>query len=275
MPSSTMEEPAQTGKRTSRSGHLLIVEDNLDLRQFLAGQLSKTYVVSAVENGLLGYQTAIKIIPDLIISDVMMPGLDRISLCEKLKTDERTSHILIILLTARADIESKLKGLETGADDYISKPFGLVELQARVRNLLESRKKLRERFSRQLTLQPTEIVVTSLDEQFLQKVLAVTEANLANVAFDVDMFSREMGLSRTQLHRKLTALTEQSPNEFIHAIRLRRAASLLEQHQGNVAEVAYEVGFSSPNYFTKCFRDCYGQTPTEYANGRVAAVKKP
>ncbi len=274
-PSYTSEEVIQTGKRSGHSGHLLIVEDNRELRQFLAGQLSKTYTVSEAENGLDGYQTALKIIPDLIISDVMMPGLDGMDLCEQLKTDELTSHIPIILLTARADMDSKLKGLETGADEYISKPFGLVELQARVKNLLEGRKKLRERFSRQLTLHPTELVVMSLDEQFLRKVLAVTEANLANVAFDVDLFSREMGLSRTQLHRKLTALTEQSPNEFIRAIRLRRAASLLEQHQGNVADVAYQVGFSSPNYFTKCFRDCYGQTPTEYANGRIAAVKKP
>lgn len=275
MPLSTIEEPNQTGKWASRSGHLLIVEDNQDLRQFLVSQLTKTYTISATENGLDGYQTAIKTIPDLIISDVMMPGLDGISLCEKLKTDERTSHIPIILLTARADIESKLKGLETGADDYVSKPFGMVELQVRVRNLLESRKKLRERFSRQITLQPTELVVTSLDEQFLQKVLAVTEANLANVAFDVDLFSREMGLSRTQLHRKLTALTEQSPNEFIRAIRLSRAASLLQQQQGNVAEVAYQVGFSSPNYFTKCFRDVYGKSPTEYTQQSAVSVRKP
>ena len=273
MPS--MKEPAQSSKRSSHSEQILVVEDNRDLRQFLVSKLAKNYTVSEVENGLDGYQTAIKTIPDLIISDVMMPGLDGMALCERLKTDERTSHIPIILLTARADRESKLKGLDTGADDYMSKPFGLEELQVRVRNLLESRQKLRERFSRQITLHPTELVVTSLDEQFLQKALAVTEANLANAAFDVELFSREMGLSRTQLHRKLTALTEQSPNEFIRALRLQRAASLLQQQQGNVADVAYQVGFNSPNYFTKCFRDVYGQTPTEYASGRVGSVKKP
>ncbi|GAB3962169.1 hypothetical protein GCM10028805_62610 [Spirosoma harenae] len=275
MPSSTRNEPTQTSKRSSQSGHLLIVEDNGDLRQFLVSQLSKIYGVSAAENGLEGYQAALKTIPDLIISDVMMPGLDGMTLCERLKTDERTCHIPIILLTARADRDSKLRGLETGADDYLIKPFGMDELEVRVRNLLESRKKLREQFSRQITLQPTELLVTSLDEQFLQKALTVAEANLANVAFDVEGFSREMGLSRTQLHRKLTALTEQSPNEFIRAIRLSRAASLLGQQGGNVADVAYQVGFSSPNYFTKCFRDVYGQTPTEYASGRVASVKKP
>ncbi|QHV99334.1 hybrid sensor histidine kinase/response regulator transcription factor [Spirosoma endbachense] len=275
MAPSTMEEGAQASKRQGNSGHLLIVEDNQDLRQFLVSHLSNTYDVSEAENGLEGYQMALELIPDLMIADVMMPGLDGISLCEKLKTDERTSHIPIILLTAKADTESKQQGLETGADDYLSKPVGLRELQVRVRNLLEGRKKLRERFSRQITLQPREVVVTSLDEQFLQKVLAVTEANLANAAFDVDLFSQEMGLSRTQLHRKLTALTEQSPNEFIRAIRLSRAASLLSQQGGNVAEVAYQVGFSSPNYFTKCFRDVYGQTPTEYASGRVASLKKP
>lgn len=271
----TIENPPQTGKQMGRSEHLLIVEDNGELRQFLVSHLSKTYVVSTEENGTCGYQTALKIIPDLILSDVMMPGLDGMHLCERLKTDERTSHIPIILLTARADLDSKLKGLETGADDYIPKPFSMPELQVRVRNLLESRKKLRERFSRQIILQPTELVVTSLDEQFLRKALAVTEANLTNADFDVALFSRELGLSRTQLHRKLTALTDQSPNEFIRAIRLQRAADLLRQQQGNVAEVAYQVGFSSANYFTKCFRDVYGQTPTEYARESAVSVKKP
>ncbi|CAN5639880.1 hypothetical protein BH09BAC4_BH09BAC4_04310 [soil metagenome] len=275
MPSLTRKQPAQIGKRSSHPEQLLVVEDNGDLRQFLVSQLSKSYNVLEVENGLDGYQIALQSIPDLIISDVMMPGLDGMELCERLKTDERTSHIPIILLTARADRESKLRGLETGADDYMSKPFGMEELQVRVRNLLDGRKKLRERFSRQITLQPTDLVVTSLDEQFLGKALAVTEANLANASFDVALFSREMGLSRTQLHRKLTALTEQSPNEFIRAIRLRRAAGLLQQQQGNVAEVSYQVGFSSPNYFTKCFRDVYGQTPTQYASGGVNSGKKP
>ncbi|MBD2755280.1 hybrid sensor histidine kinase/response regulator transcription factor [Spirosoma validum] len=271
----TMAETLQTHKRSSHSGHLLIVEDHRDLRLFLVDQLSKTYVVSAEENGLAGYQTALKTSPDLIISDIMMPGLDGIHLCERLKTDERTSHIPIILLTARADPDSKIKGLETGADDYLYKPFGLDELLVRVRSLLESRKKLRERFSRQLILQPIELVITSLDEQFLRKALAVTEANLANASFDVALFSRELGLSRPQLHRKLTALTDQSPNEFIRAIRLQRAAALLGQQQGNVAEVAYQVGFSSPNYFTKCFRNAYGQTPTEYAQRRAVSTKEP
>jgi YesN/AraC family two-component response regulator len=218
------------------------------------------------ENGLKGYEQALEVIPDLIISDVMMPGMDGVTLCKKLKTNEHTSHIPLILLTARADTESKISGLETGADDYLTKPFQIQELQVRVKNLIDSRRKLRERYSHSLTVEPTEVAVTSTDEKFLQKALAIIEANLSNTAFDVETFSKEIGMSRGHLHRKLTTLIDQSPSDFIRTIRLKRAAQLLDKQAGNVSEVAFQVGFNSLTYFTKCFREFYGKTPSEYVD---------
>jgi DNA-binding response OmpR family regulator len=244
--------------------HVLVVEDNAELRHFIGQNLGKEYAVQEAENGLKGYEQAVSTIPDLIISDVMMPGLDGVSLCQKLKTDERTSHIPLILLTAKADMESKLKGLETGADEYLTKPFHLEELLLRIRNLLESRKRVQERFGKQTQLNPQEIPVTTTDERFLQRVVSVLEVHLDNADFDVEAFSKEIGLSRTHLHRKLTALTGQAPNEFVRTFRLKRAARLLEQQHGNVSEIAYSVGFSTLNYFTKCFKDYYGVSPSEY-----------
>jgi signal transduction histidine kinase/DNA-binding response OmpR family regulator len=244
---------------------VLVVEDNREVRRLIQQSLSHYYEVVEAENGLEGYHKALDRIPDLIISDVMMPELDGVTLCGKLKADERTSHIPVILLTAKADIESKLTGLQTGADDYLTKPFRLEELQVRVKNLIEGRRKLRERYSRSVTLEPTDVAVTSTDEKFLQKALAVLESNLSDSTFDVATFSKEIGMSRAHLHRKLTALIDQSPSDFIRTIRLKRAARLLEQQAGNVSEVAFQVGFNSLTYFTKCFREYHGQTPSGYA----------
>ncbi|CAN5921824.1 hypothetical protein BH24BAC1_BH24BAC1_40630 [soil metagenome] len=245
---------------------VLVVEDNAELRHFVRESLPAEYARFEAADGNEGWEKALELLPDLIIGDVMMPGLDGVSLCQRLKSDVRTSHIALILLTAKADGESKLAGLETGADDYLTKPFRLEELQLRVQNLLESRRKLRERYSRSLTLQPAEVAVTSVDERFLQKVLEVVEQHLADPAFDVDVFSWETGMSRVHLHRKLKALTDQSPGELIRTFRLKRAASLLEQQHDNISEVAFAVGFNSLTYFTKCFREQYGQTPSAYAN---------
>ena len=246
---------------------VLLIEDNTDLRQFIHQCLAPHYTVLEAVDGLAGLHRAMETIPDLIISDVMMPGLDGLTLCGRLKSDERTSHIPVILLTAKADTDSKLTGLDHGADDYLTKPFQLDELQARIRNLIRQRQQLRERFSRHLTVQPADVTVTSADERFLQRALALVEKNMSNSDFDVDVFSREMALSRTQLYRKLSALTDQAPTDFIRQMRLRRAADLLRQQHGNVSEIALQVGFNSLNYFTRCFREEFGQTPSEYAKG--------
>jgi DNA-binding response OmpR family regulator len=201
----------------------------------------------------------------------MMPGMDGFTLCEKLKTDPRTSHIPFVLLTAKAGAESRLAGLGTGADDYLTKPFGLEELLLRVRNLLECRRTLREKYSRQLTLNPREITVTSTDEQFLERALSIMEVQMSNPDFDVEIFSREVAMSRSQLHRKLVALTGQGPGDFIRTIRLKRAATLLQSHAGNVSDVAYRVGFTNLPYFSKAFREHFGQTPSEYGRGKASA----
>ncbi len=246
------------------SVQLLVVEDNADLRHFISRQLSGTYKLMEAENGLKGWERALQTLPDLVITDSMMPELDGVSLCRKLKSDPRTSHIPVILLTARADEEHKLEGLGNGADDYLTKPFRLAELQIRIKNLIEGRRLLREQFSRHITADPRPLTVTSDDERFLQRALEIMEVQMGNADFDVEAFSREIGMSRSHLHRKLTALTGLSPNEFIRTMRLKRAADLLRQHSGNVSEIAYQVGFGSLNYFTKCFRQQYGQTPTDY-----------
>jgi DNA-binding response OmpR family regulator len=220
-------------------------------------------VIEAVD-GEEGFEKAVEAIPDLIISDVMMPKMDGYALCQALKSEEKTSHIPVIMLTAKAGQESKLEGLETGADDYLTKPFSSQELLVRVKNLIEQRRLLRARFSREMILKPGDIAVTPRDEQFLIRVKAAVERNLGDEDFSVEHLSHEVSMSRTQLHRKLKALTGQSAGEFVLAMRLQRALELLKQNAGTVAEIAYMVGFNTPNYFAKCFRRQFGSSPSEY-----------
>jgi len=243
---------------------VLIVEDHPDMRQYIHQTLANHYQTKEAENGIEGIQIAKEILPDLIISDVMMPEMDGYQLCKQLKSHELTSHIPVILLTAKADRTSKLSGLELGADDYLSKPFDEEELLLLVRNRIAERQKLREYFSKQITLEPTSVKVNSLDERFLRRVMQAVEEHIADPDFGVEAFSETVGMSRMQLYRKLKALTDQSPNEFIRQIRLKRAADLLAQGAGNIADIAYQVGFSDPSYFTKAFQKQYGQTPSEY-----------
>jgi YesN/AraC family two-component response regulator len=206
----------------------------------------------------------VEIIPDLIISDVMMPKRDGNALCRILKTDEKTSHVPIILLTAKADRNSKVYGLEIGADDYLIKPFDSKELLARVHNLIKLRRQLRERFSREVVLKPQEIAITPMDEVFLNKVKAVIEKHFGDEDFEVEVLGHDLGMSRSQIHRKLKALTDQSASQFIRSLRLQRAVELLKQNAGTIAEIAYQIGFGSQAYFTKCFHEQFGCSPKEY-----------
>ncbi len=235
------------------------------MRLYLREILSGTYHIAEASNGLAGWDYALDNTPDLIISDVMMPEMDGHQLCEQLKTDERTSHIPVVLLTARAGEEAKLEGLETGADDYITKPFSPVELKARVQNLIELRQKLREQFSKNFSLQPKDVTITSTDQRFLQRALDILEIHRSDTVFNSDAFAHEIGMSRSQLHRKLKALTDQSTGDFIRVYRLKYAQQLIGKDFGNITQVAYECGYSSPSHFAENFKKQFGVSPSEFS----------
>ena len=243
---------------------VLTVEDHAEIRTHIREHLEDCFRIMEAEDGAAGLDKAIENIPDLVITDLMMPKMDGVEMCRKLKTDERTSHIPVIMLTAKASVEDRVEGLETGADAYVTKPFNIKELIVRVKNLIEQRKKLRERFSREVTLEPKDIAITSADEKFLNRAIGIIEEKMGDFEFDAQTLQQEMTLSRSQLFRKLKALTDQSITEFIRTIRLKRGAKLLEQKFGNVAQVTYEVGFNNLSYFAKCFKELFGVSPSEY-----------
>ncbi len=243
---------------------VLIVEDQNEIRNFIRENLSSKYRIIETSNGKEGLEKALEVIPDLIISDVLMPEMDGIELTKKIKNDFKTDHIPVILLTARAAVENKLQGLETGADDYLTKPFNVNELNIRVNNLVKLRRKLRERYKKEITLQPKDILITSTEEEFLNRALAVIEQHISDPEFSVELFASEIYMSRVQLHRKFIALTDQSPSEFIRIFRLKRGAKLLLNKHGNISEIAYDVGFKSPSYFTESFKKFFGCSPFEF-----------
>ena len=243
---------------------VLIVEDNNDLRAFIKGILEGDYHITEALDGIDGFEKAETSIPDLIVSDVMMPRMDGYELCKKLKTDEKTNHIPVILLTAKAAKENKLEGLETGADDYLIKPFDEEELRIRIKNLIAIREKLQHKFRHELKLKPTKIKVSSIHQKFLETLKEIVESNIDNELFSVDDLGREAGMSRSQLHRKLKALTKQSASTFIRNYRLHRASELLLQEAGNITEIAFSVGFNSQTYFSSSFQDLFGCSPSEY-----------
>lgn len=242
---------------------LLVVEDNADLRNLIREIVHHEYHIIEAVNGKEGFDKAALEIPDLIISDVMMPLMDGFTLSQKLKKDERTSHIPVILLTAKASQSHKIEGLETGADDYLTKPFDHKELQVRLRNLLNQRKLLRRKFAGEIILKPSEISVNSTDETFLHRVMQAIETNMGEDDFGVEELSREVTMSRSQLHRKLIALTGQTPSEVLRTTRLLRAKELLQKKAATPSEVAFQVGFSSHTYFSKCFKEEFGVSPSE------------
>lgn len=250
----------------SDSPILLIVDDNVDIRTYINNIFKDSYTILTAKNGQEGIDLAIERIPDIIISDIMMPVKNGIELCNTLKVDEHTSHIPIILLTAKAGEQNEIEGIKTGADDYVTKPFNEELLQLRVQKLIESRRKLQERYSQEVILRPKDIAITSVDEQFLQRLQTVLDDKLIEASFSVEDFSQAIGMSRMQLHRKLKALTGLSATEFIRSQRLKLAAQLLKKSEINVSQVGYSVGFNDHAYFSKCFKEMYHCTPTEYAN---------
>jgi signal transduction histidine kinase/DNA-binding NarL/FixJ family response regulator len=242
---------------------VLLVEDNADVRRFVRNILDHEYLIEEAENGEAGLTIAFEELPDIVISDVMMPRMDGIELCKRLKTDERTNHIPVILLTAKASIDSKLEGLETGADDYIVKPFEAAELRARIRNLIDNRLKLRERYRNALALGTPDSPASSADERFLKKAIAAVEQHLSEAGYETATLAYELCMSRMNLNRKLHALTGHSTHSFIRTLRLQRAAQLLRQRSGTVSEIAFDVGFSSVSHFAKAFHEQFGKLPSE------------
>jgi signal transduction histidine kinase/DNA-binding response OmpR family regulator len=244
---------------------ILVVEDNADLRHYVSAFLEREFSVVAAPNGKEALDIARKIMPDLVLSDLMMPLMNGLQLTEKIKTDNVISHIPVILLTAKNEHESRMEGLKTGADDYLTKPFSNEELLVRVRNLIAQRKNLAERYRERILVPATPTEEASLDDKFLYRAKEVVEANLSDVLFTVEKMAEDMFLSRTQLLRKLKSLTGLSPNEFIKDLRLKRAADMIRQKADTITQIGYAVGFNDQSYFTKCFKKQFGVTPTEYA----------
>jgi len=254
----------KSSKVIGQSSIILIIEDNPDMRRYIRSHLEKTYTVIEAENGQHGFNIARETIPDLIISDVMMPKMDGIELSKKIKADERTSHIPLILLTARAESDDKITGLQTGADEYMIKPFEAKELQIRIDNLLAQRKKMHNHFLKTYNLQSIELNITSADTAFINKLISTIEPHITDTDFSIEQLAREVGFSHTHLVRKLASLTGMSPSLFLRSRRLLRSRQLLDQEAGNVSQVAYECGFNNLSYFSRCFKEQFGQTPSDY-----------
>jgi DNA-binding response OmpR family regulator/signal transduction histidine kinase/ligand-binding sensor domain-containing protein len=252
------------GGSTEGKPLLLIAEDNEGMQRYVSNEFQNKYKVITASDGDSAYNLAIHEIPDIIISDIMMPGIDGIELCRRLKTDDKTCHIPIVLLTAKNTDENTLEGLENGADDYISKPFKIEILKARVKNLYQSRLLLRSKFVSEPKASPKEISHSSSDERFLKKAYEIVEKYIASADFDVQQFSSELGMSRAQLYRKIDAISGQSVNEFIRIVRLKKAAELLLSTDLQVSEIAEKVGFNSFAYFSKSFKDFFGVSPLNY-----------
>lgn len=243
---------------------ILIVEDNPELRSYLMKNLEQSFLVKEAKNGKIGVEKAFKHIPDLIISDVMMPEMDGFDLCRTIKSDERTSHIPVILLTAKIGDENHLAGLETGANDYLMKPFNIQLLNVKIRNMLKMQERLRERYGKQLYIGPSDLPINNVNEVFIKRAIEIVEKNMDDITFNVDKLSDEFNMSRFQFYRKLNALADTTPIEFIRNIRLKRAAQLLSQGVLNINQVCYETGFNDHSYFTKCFKKEFGVLPKEY-----------
>jgi signal transduction histidine kinase/ligand-binding sensor domain-containing protein/DNA-binding response OmpR family regulator len=243
---------------------LLIVEDNSDVRNYIKNNLEKDYRILEAVDGEDGWNKALEHMADLIVSDVMMPKMDGFELCKKLKTDEQTSHIPIILLTAKAASSDKIEGYEIGADDYIMKPFEPAELKARIKNLIEQRKRIHEHFKKHGLFEIEERNITPVDQKFLQKAVSVINEHISDTTFGVEVFAEKMNVSRSLIFKKINSLTGEPPIELIKRIRLNKAASLIGKDFGNISEIALEVGFSNPSYFSECFKKQFGVAPSNY-----------
>ncbi len=260
MPTDDSSGPASKTKLPT----LLLVEDNEDFRFYIKENLRFQYHIIEAKDGQDGWEKVLSSFPDLIVSDVMMPHLNGIELCKMVKQDQRVSHIPIILLTARTAEEQKLEGFESGADDYVTKPFNFEILQSRIKNLIHQRELFQKDFRSKIEVKGSKITITSIDEKLIQNAILCVEAKIDDPDFSVENLSHELGMSRVHLYKKLLALTGKSPIEFIRLLRLQRAKQLLSGSQLTVSEVAYKVGFNNPKYFAKYFKEEFGILPSAY-----------
>ncbi|TFG98865.1 MAG: response regulator, partial [Calditrichales bacterium] len=242
---------------------IMVIEDHPDVRSYICEHLTETYQVEEAVDGESGLEKSIKMIPDLIISDIMMPGMDGYELTAKLKSNPVTSHIPIILLTARASDKDRIQGLELGADDYLIKPFNVRELLVRIKNLISVRRDLREFFKKELSFQPNQTDHFTMDNKFIGDVCRIIESHISDPALNTDFVQKRMSMSQRQFYRKIHALTGQSPGQLIRSMRLKQARQILGKGGSNISQIAFEVGFTNLSYFSKCFRDQYGKLPSE------------
>lgn len=264
IPDATSEKNESYSPTPGSKPLILVVEDDEEIRNYIRKSLAEDYQIQCAQDGIIGLEQAKKQIPDLIISDIKMPNMDGIELCNRLKQSEKTSHIPVILLTAYSSKQSKIEGLEKGADAYLAKPFNIDMLNVQIINLLESRKKLRKKFSADFLIGPKSVNIEDVDEKFLQKVVEMIERNISDTGLNADTLGKKVGMSRTQLYRKIRGLTDQTVNEFIKSIRLKRAAQMLSEKRVTITEIAYAVGFNDLTYFARCFRKQYHKSPSEY-----------
>jgi len=255
-----IKNPSKTTKKQT----VLLVEDNDDFRFYLKDNLKETFYIIEAANGKEGWQKALSLHPDIMVSDISMPEMNGKDLCRKIKNDSRTSHIPIILLTALIGEEEELKSLEFGANDYMTKPFNFEILVSKIKNLLRMQATFKKTYTRQLDVQLNEPAIASVDEKFVKEIIKYIGDNLLNPSLSVNELSKYMGMNRNTLYKKLLTITGKSPVEYIRSLRLRKAAHLLEHSQMNIAEVSYEVGFNTPQYFAKSFKEEYNMLPSEY-----------
>ncbi|MGJ8761353.1 MAG: hybrid sensor histidine kinase/response regulator transcription factor [Polaribacter sp.] len=257
------EELEEIEKTTSKKYTILVVEDNTELRNYLKTELSKTYKVLLANNGLEGLKIAEKSFPDVILTDVIMPEMDGFEFCRRIKTDIKTSHIPLLMLTAKARIDDRIEGIEHGSDAYMTKPFDMRLLTLRLSQLITSRKLIFDKYFSEVSGAKENTNATSIDKEFINKVLAYIGENISNSSLSVEELANELNLSKSQSYRKIKSLTGQTPNELLRRIRLERAYQILETGSAFISEVGFKVGFSSASYFTKCFKAHFGMLPTE------------
>jgi YesN/AraC family two-component response regulator len=250
--------------RDGKKPTVLLVEDNDDFRFYIKDNLKASFNVIEAENGKKGWQKALAQHPNLIVSDISMPEMNGIDLCLKIKNDKRTSHIPVILLTALTGEDQQLKGLETGASDYLTKPFNFEILQSKIRNILSQQEHMRKTYQKQVEVNPTELHVDSPDELFIKKVLLLIDNNISNPNFSVEELSSEVFVSRYTLYKKILSMTGKTPNELVRAMRLKRAAQLLETGHLTISQICHKVGFKSQKYFVKSFKSEYNTIPSKY-----------